>query len=363
MLRHIPLLGSLSGSLLGSLLFCGCSMLPQINHQPTVHNPFPQLSKVAIAPFYNLSEEPTLNGNDVAMAYYNELQLIPGFEVTPPTIVEAEIQASGLMPNSPETARRLAQALGVDALVVGVVTDYSPYTPPRMTITVKWYAANPHFHKIPPGYGLPWGTPQEEEIPPELVMEAEMAFAQAQMATQTPEYEKLPGAEAFDLPQQAPLPAQGGAPPDRGPTEWGEGIQPQSYSATLEETADGRETVEPTSAREQVVPQVGLPSDWPDARGFLPPPPRVTPVTSEPNDAEPVLEHTRAYNGHDPKVTAALENYYYFRDDPRFGGWQSYLQRSDDFIRFCCHMHILEMLTARGGAGETRVVWRWPTIR
>jgi len=37
--------------------------------------------------------------------------------------------------------------------------------------------------------------------------------------------------------------------------------------------------------------------------------------------------------------------------------------RSDDFIRFGCHMHITEMLTARGGAGETRVVWRWPVTR
>ena len=53
----------------------------------------------------------------------------------------------------------------------------------------------------------------------------------------------------------------------------------------------------------------------------------------------------------------------FFRDDARIGGWQSYLQRSDDFIRFCCHLHITEMLTARGGAGETRVVWRWPERR
>ncbi len=78
---------------------------------------------------------------------------------------------------------------------------------------------------------------------------------------------------------------------------------------------------------------------------------------------DPVLRHTKTYNGHDPDVTAALASYVYFRDDARYGGWQAYLQRSDDFIRFCCHMHISEMLTARGGAGETRVVWRWPVVR
>ena len=32
----------------------GCSMLPEIAHQPTLHNPFPQLSKVAI--LFNLSQ-------------------------------------------------------------------------------------------------------------------------------------------------------------------------------------------------------------------------------------------------------------------------------------------------------------------
>jgi hypothetical protein len=76
-----------------------------------------------------------------------------------------------------------------------------------------------------------------------------------------------------------------------------------------------------------------------------------------------VLQHTRTYNGHDSDFTEALENYYFFRDDARVGGWQSYLRRSDDFIRFCCRMHVWEMLSARGGAGETRVVWRWPTFR
>ncbi len=76
-----------------------------------------------------------------------------------------------------------------------------------------------------------------------------------------------------------------------------------------------------------------------------------------------MLKHTKMYNGQDSSVTEALASYYFFQDDARFGGWQSYLQRSDDFIRFCCHLHIYEMLSARGGAGETRVVWRWPTDR
>jgi hypothetical protein len=52
-----------------------------------------------------------------------------------------------------------------------------------------------------------------------------------------------------------------------------------------------------------------------------------------------------------------------FRDDLRFGGWKSYLARSEDFVRFCCHMHICEMLSARGGSRKTEVVYRWPESR
>ena len=77
----------------------------------------------------------------------------------------------------------------------------------------------------------------------------------------------------------------------------------------------------------------------------------------------PVMSHTRIYLGTDPDVTEALKSYVYYRDDVRNGGWESYLQRSDDFIRFCCHSHIAEMLAARGGSRKTRVVWRWPNSR
>ena len=147
---------------------CGCSLLPEIAHQPTLHNPFPQLSKVAVAPFFNLSNEPTLDGRRVAVAYFNELQLVPGFEVVPVGVVEQAIMRHRIQfapEDAAAEARRLAQLLGVDAVVVGAVTDYSPYYPPRCALQVEWYAANPCFHPIPPGYGLPWGTPEEEHIP------------------------------------------------------------------------------------------------------------------------------------------------------------------------------------------------------
>ena len=72
----------------------GCAVIPEIKHEPQVHNPFPQLHRVAILPFYNLSAEPTVNQDDVALAYYNELQAIPGFEVMPPGVVKQWLLAN-----------------------------------------------------------------------------------------------------------------------------------------------------------------------------------------------------------------------------------------------------------------------------
>jgi hypothetical protein len=353
MLRYLPTLAI--------LLWGGCAFIPQIYHQPQFHNPFPQLSKIAVAPFFNLTNEPTLDGRKVAMAYFNELQSIPGFEVVPVGVVETAIREQGIELSGPTDARRLAQFLKVDAIVVGAITEYTSYYPPRMALQVEWYAANPGFHPIPPGYGLPWGTASEKEIPAPLVFEAELALAKAQLQTQTPK------------PSANPLP--NGSQELRGPTAPGSTTKnpnaPNQPVALIESESSKNEVkslqyvtpIDATGTVGTVSPiGTGFPPDWPDPRGFIPPGPQPTRPPLLPSDA-PVLRHTRTYNGNDMEFTTALDNYYAFRDDARSGGWQSYLQRSDDFIRFCCHMHIAEMLSARGGAGQSKVTWRWPGIR
>src|SRR6478672_10678630 len=177
----------------------GCSLIfPDISHEPVVHNPFPQLNKVAVAPFFNQSNEPTVDGRKFALAFFAELQAVPGFEVVPLGVVEQAIIENRVDLSHPGEARRLANILGVDAVVIGSVTDYTPYYPPRCGLRVEWYAANPGFHEIPPGYGLPWGTPDEEYIPAPLVFESEFALAKAQLATQSPACET----QSLDPPEQ-----------------------------------------------------------------------------------------------------------------------------------------------------------------
>jgi hypothetical protein len=76
-----------------------------------------------------------------------------------------------------------------------------------------------------------------------------------------------------------------------------------------------------------------------------------------------VLSHTRLFQGNDQDFTQRLADYVSVADDARIGGWQSYLNRSDDFIRFCCHLHVAEMLESRGGVDQSDFILRWPISR
>jgi hypothetical protein len=412
------------------VLLCGCGIFPHAVQEPQIHNPFPQLTKVAVAPFFNLSSEPTVDGRQFGEAYFEALQSIPGFEVVPVGVVEKAAQSHGIQLNGPEQARQLAQILGVDALVIGAVTEYSPYYPPRCGMQVEWYTANPGFHPVPPGYGLPWGTKEEEFIPPSLKLEAEMALAREQLMTQTPQppnptlmpnpAQHAQSREALVLPAVAAAPAAVLRPPatkkdessrrDDSQQSQQEAIagQPQNAvgmpanqqgrsgafpaqnnaSGTTLASANspanvggnasgngagsgaangaGNAATAQSDANSPPVDSYGVnanfPSDWPDPRGFVPPPPSpVRPPFVLSN--EPVLRHAKVYIGNDADFTTALENFNYTRDDARKDSWRGTLQRTDDFIRFCCYKNIAEMLTARGGAGESKVVYRWETVR
>jgi hypothetical protein len=404
--------------LIAALVFgaTGCSLIvPEIAHQPVIRNPFPQLSRVAVAPFFNQSDEATLDSRKVSMAYFAELQATPGFEVVPLGVVEEAIIAHRVDLSGPGEARRLAQILGVDAVAVGSITDFAEYYPPRLGLRVEWYTANPGFHEIPAGYGLPWGTPEEEFIPDSLVYESQMALAKAQMAPLSPDCDgacqtlpappegeatlddatALPEDEAAPLEDQPADPAPADAvPAEPTPSQTEPLAPPQDPAADYDpfeanvQLAQAEEPLPAADAAElpAPAPQSAIEaSDAPTlnatgatgaaiaigaAGGVLAQPPvcddGACPPTQRPPcnpNHGPVLVHTRIYHGNDGDVVEALKGYVSFRDEDRFGGWKSYLERSDDFIRFCCRMHISEMLSARGGSRKTQVVWRWPESR
>jgi hypothetical protein len=359
-----------------AMLGSGCSLFPDIKHKPQYHNPFPQLTRIAILPFRNQSQEPTLSGARVTAAYHAELQAIPGFEVLPVGVVENqwiafESQILRRPASTTDDFQRFAQFLGVDAVLQGAVTDYTPYYPPRMTLKVNWYASNPGFHPIPAGYGLPWGTKDEKKIPQWVRLESERSLAREQLKTQVPDLSEAALGEAA-------LPTGATPPGETNPTSPVEDSTVTSAAfaqlPTQEESevlggeplplpakADSIQAEGMFFGEESLQPE-GLPANWPDPEGFIPHPPRVNrpPLIAQ---YEPIISYMKAYNGSDEDFTESLEEYFYFRDDARFGGWQAYLQRSEDFIRFCCHRHVVETLAARGGQLESRLILRWPIGR
>lgn len=337
----------------------GCQLVPELAHRPVVHNPFPQLSRVAVAPFFNLSAEPSVDGRQFAIAYFHELQSVPGFEVVPVGVVEQAMVENNVSLANFAEARRLAQILHVDAVVVGAVTDFEPYFPPRCTLRVEWYAANPCFHPIPPGYALPWGTPDEEQIPDRLVLETEMALARAQLETQTP----LP--QAATVEKKDASSSEQSTIPSAPPTANMQNVALTSLKAEASPNSETLATLSGTAldsgsygSPEPGVVQNGLPPDWPDPHGLKPTGP--LPIRPEclPSD-KPVLSHSRSFHGTDQDFLTALDTYHSFRVDPRAAGTSGYLYRMPDFIAFCCHYHIYEMLSSRGGADQTQVVCRW----
>lgn len=423
----------------------GCNLVPDLKHKPQYHNPFPQITKVAVLPFRNQSQEPTLSGSRVSMAYYNELQSIRGFEVIPCGVVENQLAyfETNVLRHpimSPVDFQQFAKHLGVDAVLQGAVTDFDPYYPPRMTMKVNWYAANPGFHPIPVGYGLPWGTKAEKKIPEWIRLESERALAAEQLKTQSP----VEPEEQSDEPEEAPQPTNDSVKDNPPPTSKRVASKPTKpiksikvtdsdvivashtepaieetqtekpvtkpsriaaarivlpilptdsadpsrveQASVVQEPAKMPESVlsdsEPLPEPEPIAPIIvqqesvegaeatqemmgdsnGLPANWPDPQGFIPPRPKAQPPEMR-VQYEPIISHMRTYNGNDEDFTHALEEYFYFRDDARFGGWQSYLQRSEDFIRFCCHQHVVETLASRGGQLESRMILRWPINR
>lgn len=309
--------------LLLGLLSSGCSAVPDVRNNSSLHNPFPQLKRVAILPFFNQSEEPTLDALLVTESYYAALQSVMGFEVLPIGVVRNQLENYSRQHGIPSSGRhfqQFARLLDVDAVVIGAVTDYQPYYPPRMAITTRWYAANPGFHPIPPGYGLPWGTNREAEIPSNVVLETEFELARQQLLTQSPvsTSEEVVGS---------------GVPPS---------LAPPSADAPITHDA--------------------LPASWPDPVGLIPRGPQ--PVAPQAIiQHEPVLSHTRLYDGSDSYFTERLANFVSVNDERRSTGWQAHLSRTDDFVRFCCRLHLAEMLESRGGADRSELILRWPIGR
>ncbi len=302
-----------------------------------VTNPVVGLSKVAVVPFFNLSTEPAADGRHFAEAYFTELQKIPGFQVLPIGVTEAAIQDQRLNVQNPEDAIKLAQLLGVDAIVIGAITDYNPYYPMRVGLQVSWFSAHP------------WAFSPGIPIEP---------FAQRNLEAEVcPENECEPTNSHWGRFKH-----------------WLKGKVRKTYAEEATLFRGQSESVFPP--RPTATPGHSEPPyfEEPPPRPLIPPSPsspdmaeptKPNPLSGPPADKrmavphEPLMSYTRLFDGSDAEVTATLRDYLELREDLRSGGWEAWLHRPQAFIRFATHRMIVEMLALHGGETRRRVVFIW----
>lgn len=326
-------------------LLCGCVMV-----EVGVTNPVVGLTTVAIVPFFNLSQERAVDGQRFAMAYFTELQKTPGFQVIPVGVVEQTIYDHKLQMNNPDDVLQLSQLLNADAVVVGAVTDYSPYYPPRIGMQVSWYSPRPwtFYPGIPtdefaremehPSFWnrLKARKNSSEACPPETVIlqgsasESVVVSPRGQSPDQTislPEF-LLYGEDgpARQVTRRIEVTS------DEQPRELD--LPPSPGSAGIQQPVN--QQIQPPVISGQLLLQNQEPFD-----------PR-----------QPLMSYTRMFDGADPKLTARLRDFSELSGDLRAGGWEARLFRSEDFIRFASHVMIVEMLQLHGGEARKRVVFK-----
>jgi hypothetical protein len=366
-----------------------------------VTNPIPGLSTVAIAPFFNQSAERAVDGRQFALAYYTELQKVPGFQVVPVGVTEIAIREHNLNLSSPDDVLKLARILGVDAVVVGAITDYDPYYPPRIGLAVDWYSP------------FPWtfypGLPTEPELREDLRQgrldppqhdHADPAdpdwepedenrwYRRLWRQIKTPQIIRGQSDADTDGPQpasdesgwrptgqvQPPKPAApvangavAGDPPAAATTEQTTAPEPLPVPPEPLPAASGPPPAPPELwSAPEAAPLLRIPAEpCPPVPFESPSPPMAMPPvvrigSATPFDARlPLMSYTRLFDGADAELTARLRDYLELRSDLRTGSWPAMLRRSDEFIRFTSHLMISEMLALHGGEGRRRVVFKF----
>jgi hypothetical protein len=94
----------------------------------------------AVAPLRNESgtlEVDVLKVSDALVAKTAEVRGMAVLPVNRTIAAMRVLRMNGV--NSPDDARRLCDALGADAIIVGTITAYDPYDPPKMGLTLALY--------------------------------------------------------------------------------------------------------------------------------------------------------------------------------------------------------------------------------
>ncbi|NJL30277.1 MAG: hypothetical protein HC898_00840 [Phycisphaerales bacterium] len=120
-----------------NLLLSGCASSKPADE---LQSPYPTRHVWAVAPLSNLSGSLSADGLALADHLHRQLENAGNLDVLPVNRVIGAMEALELRQITTQAqALQLLQTLGVDGLVVGAVTAYDPYDPPKIGLTLELY--------------------------------------------------------------------------------------------------------------------------------------------------------------------------------------------------------------------------------
>lgn len=355
------------------LLLLGCApgcMIVDVG----VTNPVPDVRTVAVVPFFNQSDERAVDGRNLANLYAVELQKTPGVEVIPVGVVHTAMRQYNMEDLAgPPDAVKLARLLNVDAVVIGSVTEFDSYNPPRIGLSIAWYA--PGGGTFQPG--VPVDPDGRHRIRKDLHARRKAGF-RAQMRRLLRRDSHHDGEEVIcEVPA---IPQDSAKPADTPPTKPGDreqSVPPKPPAPGISTRRGHRDSSDwkppPAPASEDAEPKKGddrfkMPVIIRGQSPILRAPGRLvsnsggssTTVTDGSSiPIRPLMSYTKVFDAGDAGTSAAFRDYLELSGDPREGNWSSRLQWADDFPRFAMHMMIVEMFQLHGGQARRRVVLKW----
>lgn len=133
---------------LGSLT--GCYKPEQIVRPDKYRSPYQQNVRWAVVPFADQAPQTSVNTMQFMMAVNQQLQQTIGIDPVPATdVIQAMRQLGIAQIQGAKEAVMLAKELQVDGVLVGSITDWDPYDPPKIGVTVKLYCVSRD-----PGYAV-----------------------------------------------------------------------------------------------------------------------------------------------------------------------------------------------------------------
>lgn len=119
----------------------GCAgFRAQQDPAPRLMSPYPARQVWAVAPLRNESGSLHADGVTVADHLARQLERVSGIDVIPVNRVLAAMEALRMSAvASSQDALKLRQTLGVDALVVGTLSAYDPYDPPKLGLALELF--------------------------------------------------------------------------------------------------------------------------------------------------------------------------------------------------------------------------------